>query len=1212
MYQPDRYMSKAESKLIADARALLAAAAQKPLELKEREQKTIELASLLLQEASATLTKREKKRQKTLHRMARDPIGKALIATLTDQAFRSHSPQRIADQLSHTLHLLGVPFFLPLSEQLKLQLFKALGAKVPRLAVPIFLASLRQQLTPIVLSGESSFLSQYLKSRQEQQVKPIIHRLGGPTLGHQKVAKTIEQVIKDLKNPLIQSVSIKLSTLHLPFPSLAWEEDLKTLAEQLRLIYRTAIAHPIQTPEGRTSAKLVYLDMEGYRDFYLTKELFLRVLTEKEFFSLSAGITLQAYLPDSHAVFKEIRSFAAGRIKKGGAPIKVRLVKGANSQLEQIEASLNNLPQAIYLTKAETDAHYKRLLLTACEPSSAQAVHIGVASHNLFDLAFALLLRAENHLEQEVSFEMLEGMADQLCRALIPLTKTVTLYCATANKETFEQAISYLIRRLDEKTELTHFLSHLFELDPKAKEWQAQAKRFSDALASSATVSVEPRRTQNRFSPPHHLELKAPFENESPTDFSLPHNRLWAETALAQYRNRSIQPIPLVIAGNIVHNRDHLQQGYDPSKPAEPLYRFSLGYWDDIDRALKGAKAAEPKWQAMSLDQRCELLMRIAQQLRLKRDVLIGALVADAGKQVLEADAEVSEAIDFAEYYLRCYRQFAYYQDLEWTANGTLLITPPWNFPVAIPTSGLCAALITGNCALFKPAPETVLAGWELCQIFWEAGIPKEVLQFINCAEDPIGNQLIQDERLNGVILTGATQTAQHFLKLRPNLPLVAETGGKNSMVITALADRDLAIKDLIQSAFSHSGQKCSAASLAIVEGEVYDDPTFRHTLCDAAASLTVGSAWNLMSFITPLIAPPGEALQRALTSLEPGESWLLKPAQDPDNPHLWSPGIKWGVQKKGFTQQTELFGPILGVMRAKHLDHAAYLANATPYGLTAGLHSLDIREQKKWQQLISAGNCYINRPITGAIVQRQPFGGHKKSSFGPGFKVGGPNYLLQFMKATQIGIPKDKLPLGSLVNNLTRFLEKFDLSAEDLGIWYASISSYAFYWQQLKRDKDISKLLGEDNYLRYLPQRKMVLRITPEDRPIDYLRAFAAALTCRVRLEVSWEKSADTKTKQANWDAMLPIFRIVEEDEARFTARIRTGKMKRIRMLRRPASVLFNMCAATDCHLNYAPVLANGRIELPRYLREITLSVQYHRYGNLGLREGELRRPIL
>ena len=391
----------------------------------------------------------------------------------------------------------------------------------------------------------------------------------------------------------------------------------------------------------------------------------------------------------------------------------------------------------------------------------------------------------------------------------------------------------------------------------------------------------------------------------------------------------------------------------------------------------------------------------MAHALRKSRADLIGAMVADTGKIISEADVEVSEAIDFAEYYRRNAVEVHALHDIEWQAKGVILVAPPWNFPCSIPAGGILAALAAGNSVIFKPAPEAVFVGWILAQAFWEAGVPQDLLQFFTCADEPVGSSLIQDPRIDSIVLTGATATARLFLEKRPGLDLSAETGGKNAMIITALADRDLAIKDLLQSAFGHSGQKCSACSLAICEAEVYDDPHFRQALCEAAASLCVGSPWNLTTKVNPLIRIPNSILMKGLTTLEAGEEWLLAPKADPHNPQLWSPGIKLGVTPESFTYRNELFGPVLGVMRADNLAHALHLANGTPYGLTAGLHSLDEREHMYWIEHIEAGNCYINRGITGAIVQRQPFGGCKQSSFGPGAKAGGPQ-LYHANDATQ------------------------------------------------------------------------------------------------------------------------------------------------------------------------------------------------------------------
>ena len=577
----------------------------------------------------------------------------------------------------------------------------------------------------------------------------------------------------------------------------------------------------------------------------------------------------------------------------------------------------------------------------------------------------------------------------------------------------------------------------------------------------------------------------------------------------------------------------------------------------------------------------------------------------------LSHPAEGNGPIDFAEYYRRNMEKMVAYKNLLWEPKGTILITPPWNFPCSIPAGGILAALITGNVVLFKPASDVVLIGWHLARAMWDAGVPKDVLQFIPCSGETIGDMLIRDERIKTVILTGGTSTALKFLQMRPNLDLAAETGGKNALIISALADRDLAIKDLLQSAFGHSGQKCSAASLAILEAEVYDDPNFMRQLREAAASLKVGVAWELDAKINPLIREPRDVLLRGLTQLERGEEWLLEPKQDPRNSHLWSPGIKIGVQPNSFTHMTELFGPVLAIMRAQHLEHAIDLANAVPYGLTAGLHSLDEREQAVWMEKIEAGNLYINRPITGAIVRRQPFGGTKASSFGNGSKAGGPNYLREFLHVRQLSLPQEKHPVNEWVNSLTVFLEKIELTAEQLGLWTASVANYAYWWKRMRQDRDPTKIIGQDNFFRYVPRKGIVLRVDYRAAPLDVLRICAAALTCGAELEVSWS-SHKMKSSAFHWQQLVPILRVVEETNAQFLERVKAGRFQRIRLVTAGDPDLYFAAATAGIRIIEQAVLANGRFELLHYLREVAMSCDYHRYGNLGLREGELRKQLL
>jgi len=516
---------------------------------------------------------------------------------------------------------------------------------------------------------------------------------------------------------------------------------------------------------------------------------------------------------------------------------------------------------------------------------------------------------------------------------------------------------------------------------------------------------------------------------------------------------------------------------------------------------------------------------------------------------------------------------------------------------------------------LQRPTPyvdKTVYVGWMLAKICWEAGVNKEVLQFIVCEDEPTGSQLVKDNRIASVVLTGATSTAKLMLRLRPGLDLVAETGGKNALIITSMSDRDLAVKDLVHSSFGHAGQKCSACSLAICEAEVYDDPHFREMLKDAAASLRVGSVWSLSTRINPMIRNPNPTLLRSLTTLEEGEEWLLEPKEDPDNPNLWSPGIKLGVREGGFTHQNELFGPVLALMRADNLAHAVNIANGTPYGLTSGIHSLDEREQNYWIDHIEAGNCYINRSTTGAIVQRQPFGGCKESSFGPGAKAGGPNYVMQMMKAEQFFLPKEREPVSEDVEMLNSVVEKLSLTTEQKQLWEASVESYAYYWNRcFSKEHDPSLVLGQDNLLCYLPHKQLELRADDNSSPLDTLRVIAAAITCGTHLQISGSADALKSLRQQRLFDNTPLIRDVEETETQFIERVRKKEVKRVRFFAAPRGALQLALAEASVNVIVAPVLANGRVELCHYLREMSLSVDYHRYGNLGVRESEERAPV-
>ncbi len=1204
-------ITESDSRFLKEAMQILTSNRGKSLNLDQREKLAVELAAHMLNEANRTMTWSEKQIQAELSRMMRDPAGKVFTTSMTDQCFRSHRHSRVADQLVYLLNQFGIPKYLGLSKRFSLGVFQLFGRAFSWLLVPMATFTLRKATARVILPGEKEALKKHMAKRRMQGVRLNINHLGEAILGEEEAKKRLSVYLQDLSSEEIEYVSVKISTIYSQIHLLGWEKTLEQLCIRLRELYRTAMKHTFTRIDGSKVPKFVNLDMEEYRDLELTKQLFMKVLSEPEFLQHSAGIVLQAYLPDSHGIQKELTEWAMQRLKKGGAPIKIRIVKGANLAMEQFEASLRDWPQSPYRKKSDVDANYKKMVTYGCEKPHAQAVHLGIASHNLFDIAYAMIVREENEVEHEVTFEMLEGMADHIRRVVQKLTKEILLYCPVATKEDFQSAIAYLIRRLDENTGPDNFLRVTFGLKPGTAEWEEQVLLFINACRDMNTIYTDPRRKQDRNKPSDHLSLTAPFENEADTDFSLEQNRKWADKIIQKWAKVKLDKIPLVIAGEEIQSPMEAS-GADPANPSQVLYRYSLADWSQIDKAIACAKGQEATWSRTSVEERCKILSMAAQKMRERRDDLIGVMMVDGGKTILEADPEVSEAIDFAEYYLRSIRKMHACKDIEWSPKGTILVTPPWNFPVSIPAGGILAALAAGNCVLFKPAPEAVLSGWVLVKTLWEAGISKEVLQFINCEDDPVGSKLIADTRVNSIVLTGATSTAKLFMRLRPGLDLCAETGGKNAMIVTALADRDLAIKDAVSSAFGHSGQKCSACSLLILEAEVYDDPHFLSQLKDAVESVKVGVCWDCSSKVTPLIREPHDALLRGLLNLESGESWLVEPRRDPRNPNQWSPGVKIGVKEGSFMHTTELFGPVLAVMRAKNLHHAIELANGTPYGLTSGLQSLDDREKKIWMEKIEAGNCYINRGTTGAIVRRQPFGGTKASSFGNGAKAGGPNYVMQFAKAREVAPPQEKAPLSDEVNRLASIIQKYPLSTEDLGIWFASAANYAHWARRFAEDHDPSKIIGQDNILRYRPHKKICFRIQDKDSPLDVMRVLAAALSCGAHLHVSWSNEHTLVKVRDHLHPLSSFFHIVEESENQFVDRVKKGEFRRVRLINEPSQAMVLAASESTCFLNHAPVLSNGRFELFHYLREISFSIDYHRYGNLGMRESEHRKPLV
>jgi len=1095
---------------------------------------------------------------KLLSDLLRDPKGLDFTLAFVDRVIRTEDPRAAAVELRRLAQ--DPPAFLPAPLRRVLGVGGFSSHLAPAVVVPTAQAVMRRMVSHLILDARPRPLSAAISRLTADGTALNINLLGEAVLGAQEAARRLQGVRELVAREDVDYVSIKVSSIVDHLPLWAAEQTVDHIVETLLPLYLDASRgeHPT----------FLNMDMEEYRDLELTLQVFERLLDRPELAQMHAGIVLQAYLPDATGAMERVRAFAERRVAAGGAPGKVRLVKGANLAMEQVEAAVHGWRQAPLLSKEETDAQYKRLLLGSLDPARLEAVHLGVAGHNLFDVAFAHLLMQRRGIpagaDSGVEFEMLAGMAPGQQAVVREATGTMRLYVPIVHPRHFDVAVSYLVRRLEENASSENFLSAAFELDTSEDLFAREEVRFQRALERALTETAAPtHRDQDRAAEIQGgrtiLELGSPglpavpgaFRNTPDTDLSTPANQEWA----AQLSHR--------LRGSRIGEKE----------AADARLTSVEGIHATITRALE----AQPEWEAIGVEKRALVLRRVAGTLAAHRGELLEVMAAETGKTFEQGDPEISEAIDFALYYAEQAEQLARLGQLRATTRPLTLVTPPWNFPVAIPTGGALAALVTGSAVIMKPAPQARRCGALLGRLFHEADVPEGVFTLVDVPENEAGRALIADPRIDQLILTGASDTAALFASWQPELRILAETSGKNAIIVTPQADLDLAARDVAASAFGHAGQKCSAASLVITVGSVSTSQRFSAQLADAVLSLHVGRPTDPTVQMGPVVEEPGEKLRSGLTELAPGESWLSEPRALDESGTLFSPGVRTGVREGSAFHLTEYFGPLLGMIHADTLEDAVRIQNGTAFGLTAGLHSLEPTEIAYWTEHVEAGNLYVNRGITGAIVERQPFGGWKRSAIGQTAKAGGPNYLIHLMDWADAEHVPDR--------------------EADPEAWLAEAQhSDREHWSSTFAPRDVQEIHGEINLLRYLPL-PVTVRAAAVTRTVELARVLHAAATVGAAVEVSLADPALVTTAET---AGLTSAQITTESAEDFAARLGALDTPRVRLLGEADEALRAAHSRrVELALFTGEVVADGRVEMLPFLHEQAISATNHRYGN-------------
>ncbi|WP_314649553.1 bifunctional proline dehydrogenase/L-glutamate gamma-semialdehyde dehydrogenase [uncultured Microbacterium sp.] len=1085
-----------------------------------------------------------------------DPHGLDFTVGFVDGVVRPEDLKVAAANLRDLVPL--TPAFLPGALRGLIKLGGALAPAFPGIVVPISRRVLRGMVRHLIVDATDAKLGKAIaRIKATDGVHLNVNLLGEAILGEEEAARRLAGTRRLLERDDVDYVSIKVSSTVAPHSPWAFDDAVAHAVDALAPLYAIAVKR----------GKFINLDMEEYKDLDLTIAVFTTILERPEFRGLEAGIVLQAYLPDALGAMIRLQEWAAARMADGGAPIKVRVVKGANLPMERVDAESHDWPLATWHSKEASDASYKAVLDYALHADRIGNVRIGIAGHNLFDIALAWLLAQQRGATAGIEFEMLLGMASAQAAVVRRTVGSLLLYTPVVHPAEFDVAIAYLIRRLEEGASTDNFMSAVFDLDTHPELFARERDRFRASIASMPTEVPGPNRTQDRTQAPAPAPRDG-FENTPDTDPSLAANRAWGDGIRSRMQASALG--------------------------AETVRTHTLSDAAALDAVIDEAVAAGEAWRALGAAGRAEILHRAGDVLEARRADLLEVMGSEAGKVLEQGDPEVSEAIDFAHYYAESAKRAEQIPGAEHRPVGLTVVTPPWNFPVAIPAGSTLAALAAGSPVVIKPAAQAARSGAVMVEALWEAGVPREVLQYVQLEERQLGTQLISHPAVERVILTGGYETAELFRGFRNDLPLLAETSGKNAIIVTPSADLDLAAKDVAYSAFGHAGQKCSAASLVILVGTVAESERFRRQLVDAVGSYKVGEPWDGSSRIGPLIGPAEGKLLHALTTLESGESWVLKPEKLDDAGQYWRPGIRDGVAAGSPFHLTEYFGPVLGIMTAKTLDEATALVNAIDYGLTSGLHSLDEDEVAQWLANVQAGNLYVNRGTTGAIVQRQPFGGWKKAAVGAGTKAGGPSYLIGLSHWVDAPVTADA-PADALSKAALRAAG--DVSDDERAWLSGALSTDVAAWKaEFGAVVDATGLETEQNALRY---QAVPVTVRIEDAsPLHAVRVLAAGLRTGASITVSTARELPASV--TSWLRAAGVTVAVENDTvwtARAARLAQTGG--RIRLVGGDLADTAARTGGSPAVAVYGnPVLSAGRIEMLTFLREQAVSISAHRFG--------------
>jgi RHH-type proline utilization regulon transcriptional repressor/proline dehydrogenase/delta 1-pyrroline-5-carboxylate dehydrogenase len=1203
-----------------------------------------------------------------------DPDAAAFVARVCDGVVRPESVTAAAV----ALHRLAaeIPSTLPWFVRGALQIGAAVAPVLPTPAVPIARRALRELLGQLALDARPERFGTELAAAAEGGGTVDVRLAGPAVLGETGARRRLDGIRSLVSREDVERVSFALSDVTVRRAPWAFAADVEHVAERVLPVFLAA----------EVAGTHITLVATGRDDLDATMAVLTRVLEEPRLEGLRAGIALPVAVAETLDAVRELAAWARVRVAQGGARVTLRLGDEAIDTADVVSAARHGWTPPAPSNRDDVDAGLVRMVRTAVSPRGIEGLTLEIATADPERAALALAIAAEadaavrlvlpratpwtpgdEHVivAAAVHPDDLDAVAGRLATdyagavAAAPALPLAVPLGAVAEGAVAEgadtateapeaargvassddgdavdvdepetSAVSARARRAlaaaDEPAPITRGPQRGGEDDPAilreratddAAEpglTQAVLGIAREAAASGDTSSLGPDVQQMLFggqafvdtavfSARESAELAggAPgFHNVADTDPTVADDRAWAADVLAR--------VAASTAGDAT---------------------AAAGRIDDeegLDAAVRRVREAAEPWGALAAAERAAVLQSAARTLAARRAELMEVLAAEGGALLAEADAEVSQAVDAAAYYAATAKELDRVPGAVFVPDRVSVVAPRWNAPVGLCAAETLAALAAGSGVLLTPSPRARRAGAVVAEALWAAGVPRDLLVYVDLNEEASGRALIVHPGVDRVLLAGARATAERFAAWRPAAKMQALTAGRNTAIVAPSADLDAAVSDIVAGAFARAGQAATAVSLVILVGAVGRSTPFLEQLADTVSSLRVGPADDPLSDVGPLVEEPTGEVRRALTVRGEGEHWLVEPREldlgAETAGRFWSPGVRTGVTAGSHLTRAAVAAPVLGILHAPTVTRAIELQNAIGSGFVAGLHTRDVGDLELWLDTAEAAVLRVNRPSTGGVVQREPLGGWGEASAGTGAMSGGPNRLVTLgsWRPSSGGAASSTLHLRGLDSRITGLIEAAQptLSYEAFEWLRRGALSDAVAWdREFGRVTDVSHLRVERNLRRYRPT-EVAVRATGDAAWQAVLRVLVAAVRSGSTFTLSTPVGLPAAVRHLLGEASVAVS---VETDAEWLQRLASGipdadavdavvtpgRPQRIRLVG-PAETVAALRTAVaetvgaDLSLTvYADeVTTAGRLELLPFLREQAVSIAAHRYG--------------